>query len=146
MSTHLLVQKLMDSWSWFVLGWFPFQQFWKILNQDNDIKISVDLWKITYVHSNLFHHTGWYWYRLQLYLWRPQVTFSFALFVTLNIFIDISSFIIPKKALCNFVIGNFSSIRDHCLRVFGISNTLVHISVNFILVFFVLDNQSFLIK
>ena len=45
-----------------------------------------------------------HWYWLQLYLWRLQVTLLLALFATLNIFIDISSYIMPNNSLHNLVI------------------------------------------
>ena len=53
-----LVQKLSNIRSWFVLGWFRFRTFWKIVNQDDDMLIPINVWKVTDVHSNLLHHTG----------------------------------------------------------------------------------------
>ena len=101
----------------FVLSRFYFQPFWKIVNQDNDMAIPIDLWKIADVYSNLFHHTGWYWYQLQLYLWRLQVTLSLALLEPLNIIIDTSSYIMPKKSSWNLLIPNvFFSMWGHSLE------------------------------
>ena len=90
MSTRYLVQKLSDSRSLFALGRFCFGPFWKIVNQDDDMTIPIDLWKVTDVHSNLFHHNGWYWYRLQIYLWR---------FLNLT-YLLISAAILCQKNLC----------------------------------------------
>ena len=135
------VQKLSNSRSWFALGWFRFRLFWKIVNQDDEMTIPIALWKFTDVHSNLFHHTGCYWYQLQLYLWRLQVTLFLALFATLNIFIDISSYVMPKKYLYNPVMRSvFSSMWGHCLGELRNLNTSVYVSDNFPLAFFVFDN------
>ena len=70
MPTYHLVQNLSDSRSSFVFGRFRLRPFWKIVNQDDDMTIPIDLWKVKDVYSSLFHHIGWYWYQLQLYLWR----------------------------------------------------------------------------
>ena len=101
MPTHHLVQKLSDRAD------LPLVLLPTILKKSQSRRWHddpINLWEVTDVHSNLFHHTGWYWYRFQLYFWRLHVTLLLALFVILNIFIDISSYIMPKKYLCNLFI------------------------------------------
>ena len=126
MPTHHPVQKLSDSRSWFVLGRFRFRLFWKIFNQDDDMTIPIDLWKVTDVHSNLFHHTGWYWYCF----WHCSQLLTYSL-------------ISAAISLSNLVIHSvFSSMWGHYLGVSRISNNSVHVYYNFHLAFFVFNNQS----
>ena len=106
------------------------------------VVLCIDLWKVTNVHSNLFHHTGSSTSTLPL---KTSGHFVFATARNSYIFIDMSSYIMPKKSLCNLVIHSvFSSIWG--LGVFRISNTTGHVSDNFRLALFAFDNQSFLVK
>ena len=100
MLTHQLVQKSSDSRSWFVLSRFRFQPFWKLVNQENDIRIPIDLWKVTDIHSNLFHHTGWYWYRLQVdfnFNFRSSCFWHSSQLLTYSL---ISAAILCQKKIC----------------------------------------------
>ena len=147
MSTRYLVQKLSDSRSLFALGRFCFGPFWKIVNQDDDMTIPINLWKVTDVHSHLLHHSGWYWYRHQLNLWRLLVNLFLELFSTHNIFIDVSSYIMPKKTLFNLVLS-YVVFFPLCetMECSESPSTSVPVSDNFHLTFLVFDNQSFLAK
>ena len=139
MLTHQLVQKSSDSRSWFVLSRFRFQPFWKLVNQENDIRIPIDLWKVTDIHSNLFHHTGWYWYRLQVdfnFNFRSSCFWHSSQLLTYSLI----KFVQTCHTQCFFLY-----VRPLHWSVQNF-NTLVHVSDSLYLAFFVFNNWSLLIK